>query len=113
MGFGSSLAVKIIGIVIVLFLIMWVLNSLLGGVKDFVQMLNPVNWFKDGGVFKPVGNLFSSGAGAIAGAGRKTGSAIAGAGRKTGSAIAGGANSVVDGVGSLFQDEEDLDGNVL
>lgn len=113
MGFGSSLAVKIIGIVIVLFLIMWLLNSLLGGVKDFAKMLNPVNWFKDGGIFKPVGNLFASGANKVGDGLNTAGGAIAGAGRKTGSAIAGGANSVVDGVGSLFQDEEDLDGNVL
>lgn len=113
MGFGSSLAVKIIGIVIVLFIIMWLLNSLLGGVKDFVKMLNPLNWFKDGGVFKPVGNFFSGGAKTIGSGLNTAGGAIAGAGKTTGNAIAGGANKVIDGIGSVFQDEEDLDGNVL
>ena len=113
MGFGSSLAVKIIGIVIVLFLIMWLLNSLLGGVKDFVKMLNPLNWFKDGGVFKPVGDFFSGGVKSIGGGLNKAGGAIEDAGKKTGNAIVGGANSVVDGIGNLLQDEEDLDGNVL
>ena len=95
MGFGSSLAVKIIGIVIVLFLIMWLLNSLLGGVKDFVQMLNPVNWFKDGGVFKPVKNAFSDVSGGLKKGGNATVDWLSGKGNP------------------LWQDEEDLDGNVL
>lgn len=99
MGFGSSLAVKIIGIVIVLFIIIWLLNSLLGGVKDFVKMLNPVNWFKDGGVFKPVGNFLSGGANKVEGGLRKGGSAAA---------------DWLGGKGNpLWQDEENLDGNVL
>ena len=80
-------------------------------------MLNPLNWFKDGGVFKPVGDFVSGGFKTIGGGLNKAGGAIEDAGKKTGNAISGGANATVDWLGGqgnpLWQDEEDLDGNVL
>lgn len=52
MGVGSIAASKIIGIVVVVIVIVIVGLLIWGWIKNGIKGLNPLNWFKDGGIFK-------------------------------------------------------------